>query len=76
MPKIFSGKDVVKILSREFGFYFVSQRGSHIKLRRKIDNKTFTTVVPLHKELAPGTLRSSLELGGVELEKFLEVANN
>lgn len=75
MPKIFSGKNVIKILSREFGFYFISQKGSHVKLRRKIDNKTFTTVVPLHKELAPGTLRSALELGGVELEEFLKVAN-
>lgn len=46
MPKIFSGKDVIKILSRDFGFYFVSQKGSHVKLRRKIGNRVFTTIIP------------------------------
>jgi len=73
MSKTFSGKGLVKILSRQFGFYFVSQKGSHIKLRRKIGNKTFTTIVPLHKELAPGTFRASLKLGGLEEDKFWKV---
>lgn len=70
MSKTFSGKELVKILSREFGFYFVSQKGSHVKLRRKIGNKTFTTVVPLHKTLAPGTFRAVLKLGGLEENEF------
>lgn len=70
MSKTFSGKELIKILSREFGFYFVSQKGSHVKLRRKAGNKIFTTVVPLHKTLAPGTFRAALKLGGLEEGEF------
>jgi len=43
MAKTFSGKALIKILCREFGFYFISQRGSHEKLRRESNNRTITT---------------------------------
>lgn len=72
MSKTFSGKALIKILSRKCGFYFVSQKGSHVKLRRKAGNKVFTTIIPLHKELAPGTFKSALKLGGLEEEEFLQ----
>jgi len=60
MPKlrVLSGRQVVKILSR-FGFKAVSQRGSHIKLRRILENGTKQTLtIPLHEELDKGTLRA------------------
>jgi predicted RNA binding protein YcfA (HicA-like mRNA interferase family) len=50
MPKkVFSGKAVIKILCRYFGFKFVSQKGSHVKLGKIIGGKEIVTVVPLHK---------------------------
>ena len=70
MSKALSGKKVVKVLCREFGFYFVSQKGSHVKLRKKIKNQKITTIIPLHKELAPGTLRGVLELAEVDEKDF------
>ena len=70
MSKILSGKQVVRILCREFGFYFVSQKGSHVKLSQKVRGREATTIVPLHKELAPGTLRGALELAKVDEEEF------
>lgn len=70
MPKIYSGKLVIKILSRRFGFSFVSQRGSHVKLERIARNKTITTIVPLHKELSPGTLKGALDLAEIEEKEF------
>ena len=70
MPKIYSGKLVIKILSRRFGFSFVSQKGSHVKLEKAAKNKTITTIVPLHKELSPGTLRGALDLAEVEETEF------
>lgn len=39
MPKILSGKQVIKILCREFGFYFVSQKG--ILELAEIDEQAF-----------------------------------
>ena len=74
MPKLFSGKQVTKILCREFGFYFVSQRGSHAKLFKKVRGGEITTIVPAHKELALGALRGVLELAEVEEEEFLKKA--
>ena len=70
MPKTLSGKKVVKILCREFGFYFISQKGSHVKLKKKVGRKEIITVVPLHKELAPGTLKGVLDLAQVNEEDF------
>lgn len=73
MPKkILSGKEVIKILCREFGFSFTSQKGSHVKLKKKVKNREIITVVPLHKELAPGTLRGVLDLAEVDIEEFLK----
>ena len=70
MSKTFSGRKVIKILCRGFGFYFVSQKGSHVKLRKKIDGREVTTVVPLHKELAPGTLKGVLNLAQIREKDF------
>lgn len=70
MAKIYSGKQVIKILCRKFGFSFISQKGSHIKLRKIIKNKTITTIVPLHKELVGGTLKGVLQLAEVDDKEF------
>ncbi|MDO8793068.1 MAG: type II toxin-antitoxin system HicA family toxin [Vicinamibacterales bacterium] len=50
------GADVVAAL-RAVGFEVVAVRGSHAKLRRLLpDGHRQTMTVPLHKELARGTL--------------------
>jgi predicted RNA binding protein YcfA (HicA-like mRNA interferase family) len=52
------------------GFAQISQRESHVKLRRG----ELTVIVPLHRELAPGTLRSILRQANLtvdELSKLL-----
>ena len=74
MAKTFSGKQVVKILCREFGFLFVSQKGSHTKLRKRISGKTITTIVPMHKELARGTFLGILELAEISEDEFKKAA--
>ncbi|OGE87805.1 MAG: hypothetical protein A3J07_03780 [Candidatus Doudnabacteria bacterium RIFCSPLOWO2_02_FULL_49_13] len=74
MPKIFSGKEVTKVLCRSFGFSFISQKGSHVKLAKQQDGKTITTIVPMHKELARGTWKGILELAKVSEQEFLDKA--
>ncbi len=59
-PKLkrLSGREVISILSK-FGFVFLTQRGSHIKLRRIGSTKEKQTLtVPYHNELDVGTLRA------------------
>ena len=70
MYKSISGKQVIKILYREFNFCFVSQKGSHVKLKKIARGKEITTIIPLHKELAHGTLKGVLELAKVDEIEF------
>jgi predicted RNA binding protein YcfA (HicA-like mRNA interferase family) len=53
-----SARDVLRILG-SFGFEVVATRGSHAKLRREgPDSATQILTIPVHKQLAPGTLRA------------------
>jgi len=53
-----SGDDVVRILAT-FGFAVVSQRGSHVKLRRiASDGRKETLHLPRHRPLRKGTLHA------------------
>lgn len=71
LPRSLSGKEVVKILCNKFGFKVSRQKGSHIVLVKFEEGKKIITVVPLHDELAVGTLKGVLELAKVDLEEFL-----
>ncbi len=52
------GRDVLRALA-SFGFQTVSMRGSHAKLRRVlVSGEQQTLTVPMHKQLAPGTLHA------------------
>ena len=60
MPRLrrLSGLDVIAILGR-FGFAVAAQRGSHVKLRRTLDDGRLQTLtVPAHTELDSGTCRA------------------
>lgn len=59
LPTDLSGGDVAKALERA-GFEHVSTRGSHAKYR----SGDRTVIVPLHRTLAVGTLRSILRQAG------------
>ena len=72
MRKPLSGKKVIKILCKEFGFEFVSQKGSHVKLKKITANREIVTIVPFHKELTTGTLKGALELAEVNEIVFWE----
>lgn len=63
---VVSGPEVVRALGKA-GFGEISQRGSHRKLRH-VDGRT--VIVPLHRELAPGTLRSILRQADLSVEEF------
>ncbi|MGB9104281.1 MAG: type II toxin-antitoxin system HicA family toxin [Terriglobales bacterium] len=70
LPRI-SGHDAIRALER-LGFRQVRQRGSHVVLRKPLPTGDVGTVVPLHRELASGTLRGILKQAQVELQDFLD----
>lgn len=57
MPKLrrISGQDAIRALER-LGFIPVRQRGSHVVLKKQTPEGAVGCVVPLHRELAIGTL--------------------
>ncbi|MBV6480256.1 MAG: hypothetical protein HGGPFJEG_03113 [Ignavibacteria bacterium] len=61
--KKLSGKEVISILN-QFGFKVINQRGSHIKIRRVIDDSKQTLLIPNHKEIDTGTLRAIVRQAG------------
>ncbi|MGB9775582.1 MAG: type II toxin-antitoxin system HicA family toxin [Anaerolineae bacterium] len=72
MPKLrrVSGWDAVRALER-LGFVQVRQRGSHVVLKKHIPEGAVGCVVPLHRELAIGTLRGILRQARITPEEFL-----
>jgi predicted RNA binding protein YcfA (HicA-like mRNA interferase family) len=67
-----SGKECVKILCNKFGFKILRQKGSHIVLGKETPSGRTGTVVPTHKELKIGTIKSILELAKIKEEEFVE----
>jgi predicted RNA binding protein YcfA (HicA-like mRNA interferase family) len=71
LPSI-SGERLVRALKRA-GFVQLRQKGSHVSLERKIEDRTFKTVVPMHATLAKGTLSDILKQAGLTTEQLLEL---
>ena len=67
LPRV-SGREVVKALAK-FGYEQDRQRGSHIVLRQR-EYPHRRIVVPDHKEVAKGTLRSIIRHTGLTVDEF------
>jgi predicted RNA binding protein YcfA (HicA-like mRNA interferase family) len=69
---VVSGNKVVKALQKN-GFLVVHQRGSHVKLKKTEGDKVYIAIVPMHRELAKGTLKSILRQANLTLEELYEL---
>ena len=69
LPRL-SGAETIRILER-LGFRKARQRGSHVVLRKEITAGSIGCVVPLHPELATGTLRGILRQARLSADEFL-----
>lgn len=67
LPRI-SGREAIKAFE-SMGFAVARQRGSHVVLRRG----DVGCVIPLHKSLAVGTLRSAIRQAQITPEEFVAV---
>jgi predicted RNA binding protein YcfA (HicA-like mRNA interferase family) len=67
LPRI-SGEQAIKIFIK-LGFYIARQKGSHVVMRK--DNKG--CVIPKHKALAIGTLKSAIRQAGIPADDFVAV---
>lgn len=67
-----SGLEVIKILTKHFGFSARPTKGSHVVLIKFVNNEKIGTVVPRHKELKIGTLKGILEQAKVSEDEFAQ----
>ncbi len=69
LPNI-SGKVCIKALAK-IGYYQKRQEGSHIILRK--DDPFSQIVVPNHKNIAKGTLRTIIKNAGLTVDEFINL---
>lgn len=65
---LLSGKELITTLKKA-GFQVVRQKGSHVSLQKE----NYKTVVPLHDELAKGTLWGILKQCGLSREDLIDL---
>ena len=61
---------VVKILTKQFGFTVIRQKGSHISLVD--EDKKRLVVIPRHDPIKEHTLKSILDQAGIAKEDFIK----
>ena len=69
---VVSGQRIVKAL-KKVGFEIVGRKGSHIRLKKKTNEKMFIVTVPNHPEIAKDTLYSIIRQSGMSREEFIEL---
>ena len=74
MPNLphLSGREVIRALEM-LGFIQARQRGSHVVMKKSTTEGSVGCVVPMHKEVAIGTLHSILKQARVSTEECLNV---
>ena len=73
MPRLrrVSGAEAIRALER-LGFEQVRQRGSHVVLKKQTPEGEIGCVVPLHRQLAIGTLRGILRQAQITPDAFMD----
>jgi predicted RNA binding protein YcfA (HicA-like mRNA interferase family) len=73
MPKLprISGFDAIRILEK-LGFIRVRQKGSHVVMKKTTPSGAVGCSVPLHSDLAVGTLAGILKLAKVTNDEFID----
>ncbi len=74
MPKlpVISGKELVSALKKA-GFVEVRQKGSHVSMQKVTPEVTYKTVIPMHRELAKGTLLDILQQSGLSRDDLIKL---
>ena len=71
-----SSKQALKVFQK-IGFEKVSQKGSHIKMRRYVSDHQQTITIPDHKRIKTGTLvKGILRPINLSIEDFLKLLKN
>lgn len=60
---------IINALQR-LGFIVVRQKGSHIRIQKRIGDEVIKTIIPSHKPVKRNTLRQILKQINVDIDEF------
>lgn len=63
---------IINALQRD-GWIVVRQKGSHIRLQKRIGNETLKITVPAHKPVKCSTLSHILKQARIDVDSFLNL---
>lgn len=69
----FNFDKVISALQRD-GWIVVRQKGSHIRLQKRLSNEILKLTVPAHKPIKRSTLSHILKQARMSVEKLIELA--
>ena len=71
MPKLHRlyGKEIITTLEK-LGFQQIRQKGSHVVLKKQTATGEVGCVVPLHRQVAVGTIHGILRQAKLSVEEF------
>ena len=52
------------------GFVVLRQKGSHIRIQKRTEDRVIKTIVPAHKPVKRNTLRQILKQCDIDIEEF------
>jgi len=64
-----SGRQLLRALQR-VGFVVLRQKGSHISMEKRSPEGYWRTIIPMHREVRPGTLSDILHQSGLTKEQL------
>jgi predicted RNA binding protein YcfA (HicA-like mRNA interferase family) len=67
-----SGRQLLRALQRA-GFVVLRQKGSHVSMEKRNAEGYWRTIVPMHREIRPGTLSDILNQTGLSKEELAEL---
>jgi predicted RNA binding protein YcfA (HicA-like mRNA interferase family) len=67
-----SYREIVHALQRD-GWIVIRQRGSHIRLQKRLGERTMKLTVPAHRPVKRSTLTQILKQAELSLERFLKL---
>ena len=63
---------IIRALQRD-GWTVVRQRGSHIRLQKRVGDEVLKLTVPAHRPVKRSTLAHILKQARIDVERFLEL---
>ena len=64
--------EIIRALQRD-GWTIVRQRGSHIRLQKRVEDELLKLTVPAHRPVKRSTLAHILKQARLDVEEFLEL---